>query len=234
MLTRAAVAAAADKSPDALLTFAFDKGQMPTIACVNLAATPLGVGWSELVAALGEYVDKYFSPIWGAPARIIDAGKGPIPKGCWGLAFMEASDQPDALGYHELTGEGLPLSKVFVRDTINAGERVSVTASAQIAEMLVDPAVQLGAIGADQSTWYAYETADAVEREEFPVNGIPMSNFVFPSSLKAFERRTRRINYLNHSVFYFFMLHLRLCLFTGSVRIAIRGLPPFSQKTRKG
>ena len=187
VLTHAAATIAADKSAGGPLTFAFDRGQLPTIACVNLAKTPLGVDWTALIAALGDYVDKYFSPVWGTPARIIDAGSGPIPSGCWGLAFMDDSDQPDALGYHDLTDDGLPLSKVFVRDTLQAGDKVSVTASHEIAEMLVDPAIQLGARGPDGSSWYAYETADAVEREEFDVDGIAMSNFVFPAWFEGFR-----------------------------------------------
>jgi hypothetical protein len=181
VLTRAAASTADLKPPGGLLTFAFDKGQLPTIACVNSATIPLGVDWTGLIAALGDYVNNYFSPVWGTPAHIIDAGSGPIPPGCWGLVFMDDSHQPDALGYHDLTDDGLPLSKVFVRDTLGAGDKVSVTASHEIAEMLVDPAIQLGAQGPDGSTWYAYETADAVEREEFDVNGIAMSNFVFPA-----------------------------------------------------
>jgi hypothetical protein len=199
VLTRAAAAIAADKLAGGPLTFAFDRGQLPRIACVNLAKTPLGVDWTALIAALGDYVDKYFSPVWGTPARIIDAGAGPVPPGCWGLAFMDDSDQPDALGYHDLTDDGLPLSKVFVRDTLGAGDKVSVTASHEIAEMLVDPAIQLGARGPDGSTWYAYETADAVEREEFDVNGIAMSNFVFPAWFEGFRAPgSTRFDYLDH------------------------------------
>ena len=120
VLTRAAAATADLKSPGGLLTFAFDKGQLPTIACVNSATIPLGVDWTALIAALDDYVNKYFSPVWGTPARVVDAGAGPVPPGCWGLVFKDNSDQPNALGYHNLTDDGLPLSQVFVRDILAA------------------------------------------------------------------------------------------------------------------
>ena len=64
VLTRAAATIAADKSAGGPLTFAFDKGQLPTIACVNLAKTALGVNWTALIGALGDYVNKCFSPVW--------------------------------------------------------------------------------------------------------------------------------------------------------------------------
>lgn len=170
----------------------FDQGQVPTIACVNVAQTSLGVEWRPLLAALAAYADL-FARVWGTPAKVIDCGSGPVPRGCWGLVFSDDADQAGALGYHDLTADGLPLSKIFVRTTINNGEAVSVTASHELAEMLVDPGIQLGAVGPDGATWYAYETADAVERESFEVNGIAMSNFVYPSWFEGFRapRSTR-------------------------------------------
>src|SRR5580693_7852945 len=50
---------------------------------------------------------------------------------------------------------------------------------------------------AANGTWYAYETADAVEREAFDVNGIPMSNFVYPSWFEAFHKpKSTKFDYM--------------------------------------
>jgi hypothetical protein len=38
----------------------------------------------------------------------------PAPDSWW-LVFLDNSDQAGALAYHDLTNEGLPLSKVFVK-----------------------------------------------------------------------------------------------------------------------
>jgi len=63
------------------------------------------------------------------------------------MAFLDSADVQNALGYHDLTPDGLPLSKVFVQTTVQAGQKVSVTASHELAEMLVDPAINLCSTG---------------------------------------------------------------------------------------
>lgn len=174
----------------------FDQGQVPTIGCVNIAETALGVEWPALVTALQNYTE-IFAKVWGTPAKIVDCGHGPVPAGQWGLVFLDDADAANALGYHDLTEDGLPLSKIFVRTTIADGEQVSVTASHELAEMLVDPGIQMGALGPDGTTWYAYETADAVERESFEINGIAMSNFVYPAWFEGFRApRSARFDHL--------------------------------------
>src|SRR5215469_2005395 len=41
--------------------------------------------------------------------------KGAKPtSGSWWMVFLDNSDQAGALAYHDLTNEGLPISKVFV------------------------------------------------------------------------------------------------------------------------
>jgi len=54
--------------------------------------------------------------------------------------------------------------------------------------MLVDPAINLLSTGPDRTTVYAYESADPVEALSFPVNGIPMSDFVYPSYFEDFRQ----------------------------------------------
>jgi peptidoglycan hydrolase-like protein with peptidoglycan-binding domain len=175
-------------NPQRRLAAEFDQGQVPSIACVNRATTDLGVDWEQLIAAFDEYANAIFARVWGTPANIINAdGSSNIPSGCWGILFLDDADAADALGYHDLTPEGLPLSKVFVRTTLNDAQKVSVTAARELAEMLVDPGIQMGAIGPDGQTWYAYEVADAVEREEFEVRGVAVSNFVYPAWFEAFR-----------------------------------------------
>jgi hypothetical protein len=166
---------------------AFDQGQIPTISCLNLATVPLGVDLDALIAAMQEYVDKHFAPVWGTPCKLVKATNQNIPAGNWALTFFDDADTAGALGYHDLTPDGFPLSKIFVRTTVDDGEQVSVTAAHELAEMLVDPGIQMGAFGPD-NVWYAYETADAVERESFNVQDIPMSDFVYPAWFEGFRK----------------------------------------------
>jgi len=174
---------------------AFAHGQIPTIACINKAKEPLGVDFDKLIEALQKFADECFTPVWGTPARLVKATK--FLKGAWAIVFLDDADEQDALGYHDLTKEGLPLSKVFVKTTLDDGQKVSVTACHELCEMLVDPAINLCAEGPG-GLIYSYETADAVEELEFLVDGIAMSDFVYPAWFEDFRKRgSTQFDYLN-------------------------------------
>ena len=169
-----------------LVRAAFNQGGVPTIACFNQATTPLGVDFNKLIAAMQAYVDQYVAPVWGTPAKLVKSKD--FVKGAWGVVFLDDSDEANALAYHDLTPSGLPLSKVFVRTTLANGDKVSVSASHELVEMLVDPAINMMTTGPDPKTVYAYESADPVEALTFNVNGIPMSDFVYPSYFEGFRK----------------------------------------------
>jgi hypothetical protein len=165
---------------------AFNQGEIPKIACFNKATIPLGVDFDDLIAAMQEYVDKFVAPIWATPAKLIKSTG--FVKGAWAMVFLDDADQPGALAYHDLTPDGLPQSKVFVKTTIDNGDLVSVSASHELVEMLVDPAINLMTTGPDPKLVYAYESADPVEALSFKVEGIPMSDFVYPSYFEEFHK----------------------------------------------
>jgi len=58
-------------------------------------------------------VDKHVASIWGTPAKLIKSKD--FVKDDWAMVFLDDADQPGALAYHDLTPDGLPLSKVFVK-----------------------------------------------------------------------------------------------------------------------
>jgi hypothetical protein len=165
---------------------AFNQGGVPTIACFNKATTPLGVNFNALIAAMQTYVNEHVAPVWGTPAKLTKT-KGFI-KNAWAMVFLDNADQPGALAYHDLTPDGLPLAKVFVRTTLQNHDLVSVSASHELVEMLVDPAINLMTTGPDPKVIYAYESADPVEALSFNVSGIPMSDFVYPSYFEDFHK----------------------------------------------
>ena len=164
---------------------AFNQGKFPTVTFVNLATTPLGVDLGKLVAALKKQMQRDFEPIWGYPAtlRVADEAK----PGEWQVVFLDDSDAADALGYHDLTKNGEPVSKVFVKSTIAAGEKVSTTASHELLEMMIDPGAQMWAQDGD-GLFYAYEMCDAVEAEEYEIDGIAVSDFVYPSFFESWHK----------------------------------------------
>jgi hypothetical protein len=165
---------------------AFNQGEVPTIACFNRATVPLGVNLDKLIAAMQTYVDKYVAPVWGTPAKLIKTTG--FKKGAWAIVFLDDADQPGALAYHDLTPDGLPESKVFVKTTLADHQLVSVSASHELVEMLVDPATNMMTTGPSPRLMYAYESADPVEELSFAVDGIQMSDFVYPAYFETFHK----------------------------------------------
>ena len=165
---------------------AFNQGTKPTIACFNQATVALGVDLDKLISAMQNYVDNYVVPVWGTPANL-QKSTGFV-KGAWAVVFLDDADQAGALAYHDLTPDGLPISKVFVKTTLNDGQLVSVSASHELVEMLVDPAINMMTTGPDPKLIYAYESADPVEELNFKVDGIEMSDFVLPSYFESFHQ----------------------------------------------
>src|SRR5439155_17977019 len=87
--------------------------------------------FDRLIAALQTFLDDYFVPVWGTPAKLVKVTT--FRKGAWAMAFLDDADVANALGYHDLTPDGLPLSKVFVKSTRAVGQKVSVTACHELA-----------------------------------------------------------------------------------------------------
>jgi hypothetical protein len=165
---------------------AFDQGQTPTIACFNQAKTPLGLDLKKFVGALQNFVDTCVVPVWGTPAKLVQS-TGFIP-GAWAIVFLDVADAPGALAYHDLTPDGFPLSKVFVKTILDDNSSLSVATSHELVEMLVDPAINLWTVGPQAGTFYAYESADPVEEESFSLDGFEMTDFVYPSYFEDFHK----------------------------------------------
>jgi hypothetical protein len=177
----------------------FNRSVVPTIACINHSKIGLGVDFDELVPALQKFLDEYFVPVWGAPAKLIKARK--LRAGLWNMLFLDSPDHADRgdEGYHELTWKGMPRANVFVKPTIAAGDQVSVTACHELCEMLIDPTATLWCEG-PRSTLWAYEVCDPVEQETFNVDGVAMSDFVFPAYFDTFRLKkphAAQYDYLN-------------------------------------
>jgi hypothetical protein len=162
------------------------KVHVPTIVCVNHATVPLGVDFDALIAAMQIFVDKHVAPVWGTRAKLVKS-KGLVP-GKWAMVFLDHADHAHSLAYHDLTPDGLPLSRVFVKTTLKNKKLVSVSASHELVEMLVDPSINLVAMKSGSKLVYGYESADPVEDLTFRVNGIHMTNFVYPTYFEAFHK----------------------------------------------
>ncbi|WP_222932722.1 hypothetical protein [Nocardia yunnanensis] len=149
---------------------------------------------SAVVPALQTQVHRDWAPAWGSDADLsfVASAQQPEP-GSWWLVVSDDSDQAGALGYHDLTPEGLPLGKVFARSDRDAGLQWTVTASHELLEMLADPDINLAAYEFSTATIgriYAYEVADAVEANQYgyQIDGVLVSDFVFPAWFENFRK----------------------------------------------
>jgi hypothetical protein len=145
------------------------------------------------VPALQTQVQRDFAPVWGIDANItfLPSGSQP-PLGSWWLGVFDDSDQAGALGYHDVTNEGLPLGKVFAGTDMKFGANWTVTLSHELLEMLADPEINLTVFDQSNNTTgilYAYEVCDACEADQFgyQIDGITVSDFVYPTWFEVFQ-----------------------------------------------
>ena len=169
----------------------------PIVAVVNHSTVVSDTEVAGAVEALQQQVTNHFEPHWNAGASLIvvdstAAGHAlrlrasevvqQLPAGAWLLAILDDSDQASALGYHELDPKDIPIGRVFARSDMADGLSWTVTASHELLEMLGDPYVNLSVQIRADGTAVAYETADAVEADEFAytIAGVLVSDFVYP------------------------------------------------------
>lgn len=161
------------------------RGGAVRIACVNKTKVlSLGVPFGKLTAALQKCYDRHFLPVWGFPVKLYNTKK-PKPTD-WQLLYVDTTLDATTDGYHDLTLRGLPVSYIFVKTVLENREAMSLTASHEIFEMVIDPIANQWAEG--KGGWeYAYEMCDAVEEDTFMVDGLEMSNFVYPTWFEPFK-----------------------------------------------
>lgn len=124
------------------------------------------------------------APGWGYPPLPVKFRRWdllPLPKGAWVVVILDDADQADALGYHSVDRHGRVYGRVFARTAKNYGENPSVTFSHEVLEMYGDPQVHIWARDPLTDNSYPVELCDAVQGETYIVNGVEVSNFLFPA-----------------------------------------------------
>jgi hypothetical protein len=163
------------------------------ISVINESTVLADTDVAPVVAALQKQVTNDFGPVWGTAAQLSVVPKGSQPpSGSWWLVLLDDSDQANALGYHDLTSEGLPIGKVFAASDLKAGTSWTVTASHELLEMLGDPNINLTVFVENSNTAgviYAYEVCDACEDDSlgYQIDNVLLSDFVYPSWFESFR-----------------------------------------------
>jgi|HubBroStandDraft_6_1064221.scaffolds.fasta_scaffold07534_5 hypothetical protein len=163
------------------------------ISVINESTVLADTDVAPVVAALQKQVTNDFRPMWGTDAELNIVSKGSQPPtGSWWLVLLDDSDQANALGYHDLTTDGLPIGKVFAASDLKAGTSWTVTASHELLEMLGDPNINLTVFVQNGNTTgilYAYEVCDACEDDSlgYQIDSVLVSDFVYPSWFESFR-----------------------------------------------
>ncbi|MGA8532542.1 MAG: hypothetical protein WB615_00375 [Candidatus Tumulicola sp.] len=164
------------------------------IAIINASTVLKDAEVQAIVPALQKQVVNDFAPVYGMSATLAFFSQSTTPPaGSWWITVLDNSDQAGALGYHDLTNEGLPLAKVFAAGDIQNKASWSVTVSHELLEMLADPDIALTAFAqtdATTGTLYAYEVCDACEDDQYgyQIDGISVSDFVYPAWFESFRK----------------------------------------------
>ena len=133
----------------------------------------------RIAAVLQRQANEHAAPAWNLEQCMVRVAPS-APPGSRMIGLFADADQPGALGYHDMTAAGVPLAKVFPKLDAQDGANLSTTISHELLEMLVNPYLARAAQASDGKFW-TLEICDAVERDEYEIDGVKVSNFVLPS-----------------------------------------------------
>jgi hypothetical protein len=156
---------------------------MLKIAVINESTAITDSAVQGMINAFSSQWNNELNDAWGvgdAQFTFTPKFTAPAP-GSWWVVFLDDSDQADALAYHDLTNEGLPISKVFVKTILADKASVSVGATHEICEMAVDPWLN-SAYQDNSGTFWAGEVCDPVEDDQYgyEIGGVLVTDFVTP------------------------------------------------------
>jgi hypothetical protein len=154
----------------------------PTIAVINVSDVASDVDAEAWTLAIQKQVSQDLAPHYGDASLLYIPKGGNAPPNTWQIILANDSDQAGALGYHDVTKDGLPTGYAFVGTDLKFGYLPSVTLSHEICEMRGDPYINLTAFDPDGNL-RAYETCDAVEADSdgYDIDGVRVSDFVLPA-----------------------------------------------------
>jgi hypothetical protein len=165
---------------------------------------------TRAVRAVNRQIAEDFAPHWHLHARLRLEGRAdrrPVaqrPSELRGDAILylwDHADVPGALGYHAENAAGLPFGFVFTEVAARIGEPWSVTLSHEALELIADANVNKLAAGphpADpgRTVFYWYEMCDAVQAEQYDLDGVTVSNFLLPLYFTPEEQPGSRNDFL--------------------------------------
>lgn len=164
----------------------------------------------EGIRAVNRQIAYDFKPQWHYDAELrLEGSVGDKPdeeelpelRGDAIIYLWSEVDVDDALGFHESNAAGVPFGFVFTELVKELGEPWTVTLSHEALELIGDPEVNLLVAGphpADpkKEVFHWYEMCDAVQDEQYQVDGVWVSNFLLPLYFTASAETGGRNDFL--------------------------------------
>jgi hypothetical protein len=153
---------------------------MRSINLVNRSSVVTAADFCATVAAVQKQISNDFAPRWGIDAKLTTFLEDIAPERIY---ILDNTTQADALGYHTESSD-VPVGYIFAKTDLQATGSWSDTLSHEVLEQLADPLVNLTALAILMGTYpvlFSYENADPVENDVYLIDGVKVSNFVFPN-----------------------------------------------------
>jgi hypothetical protein len=159
------------------------------------------------IRTINRQIKEDFEPYWSLGATLRLEGRSTHkqdPADMRGDAIVYLRDQvrvDDALGYHDTHNRGIPFGIVFNELSAELNESWTVTLSHEALELIGDPEVNLLVMGPHplhpkRNVFYWYEMCDAVQDENYEIDGVSVSNFLLPLYFTGTEERGGRNDFL--------------------------------------
>lgn len=163
-------------------------GDGPYFQVVNRASRLADAEVETIASVCQQQAVEHFAPAWhglGEDTVIAVVTEADLDPAKWWIVLADTLDVAGALGYHDTTEKGTPIIKIAVNTTLDAGMSVSAVVSHEVVETLGDPAACWWTLDSSTSTFYALETADACQRDTYEIDGLKVSDFLYPSFFDA-------------------------------------------------
>jgi hypothetical protein len=171
------------------------------IAVINKSTAITNAEIEAMMPAFDRQLNRDLQSVWRVePATFTFVQHGRKPRsGAWWLVFFDDSDQATDLAYHDLTNEGRPMSKVFVKTLYEDGASISVGATHEICEMAVDPWLN-GVYQGPRNIFWSSEVCDPVEDDSYgyKIGKILVTDFVLPTWFGRQFGAGRQFDFMGH------------------------------------
>jgi hypothetical protein len=169
----------------------------PTICIINKSKVVSDADVKRVIPALQKQITRDFEPVWGWGAHLVFDARRYNMK----VIIKDTAGKGGYLGYH--IKDGKPITYLFAKDDIDYSGEYTTTLSHELLEMIVDPGVNLYAIGKcrvggrSKRGLFGLEVCDPVEANSYQIHGVKVADWVVPEWFEPeHEKGQMKMDYL--------------------------------------